>query len=254
MKFGYFNDERREYVITDPKTPFPWINYLGNDDFFSIISNTGGGYSFYRDARLRRITRYRYNSMPVDNTGKYFYINDGGDIWSPGWKPVKAELDNYSCRHGLGYSVISGTRNNVQAEITCFVPLKFNGEVQKVTLTNLSGQRKRIKLFSFVEWCLWNALDDMTNFQRNLNTGEVEIEGSTLYHKTEYRERRNHFAFYHVNSEISGFDTDRETFTGFYNGFESPDVVNSGVSGNSKAHGWSPVASHCIETDLNPGE
>jgi cellobiose phosphorylase len=253
-KFGYFDDEKREYVITDPVTPWPWINYLGNEDFFSLVSNTAGGYSFFKDARLRRITRYRYNNVPMDAGGKYLYINDGGDVWSPGWKPVKAKLDKYSCRHGLGYTVIKGERNGIEVETLYFVPLKFWGEVQKTTITNRSDRTRKFKLFSFVEWCLWEANDDMTNFQRNFSIGEVEIEGSTIYHKTEYRERRNHYAFYTVNTDISGFDTDRESFIGLYNGFDTPDVVREGKSKNSEAHGWSPVASHCIEIELKPGE
>ena len=254
MKFGYFNDSDREYVITDPKTPWPWINYLGNEDFFSLISNTAGGYSFYKDARLRRITRYRYNNVPMDDGGKYFYINENGDIWSPGWKPVKAKLDNYECRHGMGYTQITGERNELEAEILYMVPVKFWGEVQRVRLTNKSKKDKTFKLFSFVEWCLWDANDDATNFQRNFSTGQVEIVGSTLYHKTEYRERRDHYAFYHVNEKVSGFDTDRETFFGLYNGFDAPDAVMEAKPRNSEAHGWSPIASHCLAIELKAGE
>jgi cellobiose phosphorylase len=254
MKFGYFDDNKREYVITGYRTPYPWINYLGNRDFFSIISNTAGGYSFYRDARLRRLTRFRYNNVPIDDGGKYFYINDNGSVWSPGWKPVKAEVDNYSCRHGLGYTVIAAEKNNIRAEITYFVPVGDTCEVQRVSLRNNGKQKKRFRLFSFVEWCLWNALDDMTNFQRNFSTGEVEVEDGVIYHKTEYRERRNHYAFHSVNVPAAGFDTDRETFLGLYNGFDRPDVVFSGKPGNSIAHGWSPVASHCIEVSLEAGQ
>ena len=102
MKFGYFDDAAKEYVITSPRTPYPWINYLGTESFFSLISNTAGGYHFYKDARLRRITRYRYNNVPVDVGGRYFYINEEGMIWNPGWSPVKTELDFYQCRHGMG--------------------------------------------------------------------------------------------------------------------------------------------------------
>lgn len=254
MQYGYFDDNNREYVITNPATPYPWINYLGTADFFSIISNTAGGYSFYRDARLRRITRYRYNNVPTDDGGKYFYINDNGTIWSPGWKPVKTRLDKYECRHGLGYSRISGEKNGLMASVLFFVPLGYNCELQLLTLKNNSNSTKSFKLFSFVEWCLWNALDDNTNFQRNFSTGEVEIDGSVLYHKTEYRERRNHYAFYSVNHPIDGYDTDRETFIGLYNGFDAPKCVTEGHSGNSEAHGWSPVASHMINVTLKPGE
>lgn len=254
MKYGFFDDRNKEYVITDPKTPYPWINYLGSESFFSIISNTAGGYSFYKDALLRRITRYRYNNVPLDNGGKYFYINDNGDVWSPGWKPVKADLDSYSCRHGLGYTIITGKRNSVEADVLYFVPVNTYCEVQKVKLKNESNEAKSIKLFSFVEFCLWNALDDQTNFQRNLSIGEVEVKNSVIYHKTEYKERRNHYSFYSVNSEIDGFDTDRETFLGLYNGFDRPDAVFDDKARNSIAHGWSPVASHYIKVKLNPGE
>jgi len=254
MKFGHFDDENREYIITSPQTPWPWINFLGNQDFFSIISNTAGGYSFYKDARLRRITRFRYNSIPMDDGGKYLYINEGGDIWSPGWKPVKAKLDTYECRHGLGYTIIKGERNQLEVETLFMVPLNYWGEIQKVKLTNKSDQTKIFKLFSLIEWCLWDAWDDQTNFQRNLSTGQVEVVDSTIYHKTEYRERRNHYAFYSVNAPVAGFDTDRETFMGLYNGFDAPDAVVNGQAGNSVAHGWFPIASHCIDIELAPGE
>lgn len=254
MKFGFFNDTKREYVITNYKTPYPWINYLGNDEFFSIISNTAGGYSFYKDALFRRITRYRYNNVPIDSGGKYFYIKDGNDIWSPGWKPVKADLEDYSCRHGLGYTIIEGRRNDIRAEVLYFVPLKRNCEIQKVKLENKSNSRKSIKLFSFVEFALWNAQDDQTNFQRNFSIGEVEVQDSVIYHKTEYKERRNHYSFYSANQDINGFDTDRDSFIGLYNGFNNPEVVADGKPKNSIAHGWSPIASHYIEIDLEPNE
>ncbi|HEU5073130.1 MAG TPA: glycosyl transferase, partial [Polyangiaceae bacterium] len=254
MQFGHFDDANKEYVITTPKTPYPWINYLGSENFFGLVSNQAGGYCFYQDARLRRLTRYRYNNVPTDVGGRYFYVHDAGDYWTPSWGPTKKELEAYECRHGLGYTKISGTRGGLKADLLFFVPMGETCEVHQVTLKNESGKPKSVKLFSFIEFCLWNAQDDGTNFQRNFSTGEVEIVGSTLYHKTEYRERRNHFAFYHVNAKVAGFDTDRETFLGLYNGFSEPDVVKRGESGNSVASGWSPVASHCLEVELQPGE
>lgn len=254
MKYGFFDDGNKEYVITTPKTPYPWINYLGNQDFFSLISNTSGGYCFYKDARLRRITRYRYNNVPIDMGGRYFYINDNGSLWSPGWSPVKAELDGYECRHGLGYTKIKGSKNGISSEILFFVPLNFNGEVHRVRVKNTTDENKSIKLFSCVEFCLWNAYDDMTNYQRNLSTGEVEVENSVIFHKTEYKERRNHFAFYSVNARLTGFDTDRDTFVGLYNGYEAPQVPVSGEPQNTIADGWGPMASHCITVELMSGE
>jgi cellobiose phosphorylase len=254
MRFGHFDDDNREYVITTPLTPYPWINYLGTENFFSLISHQAGGYCFYRDARLRRLLRYRYNNVPTDIGGRYFYIAEQGDYWTPTYMPVKKALDSFECRHGLGYTRIRGVRNGIAAEILFLVPLGFNAEIHQVTIRNESTQPRNLTLFSFVEFCLWNAYDDMTNFQRNFSTGEVEIEGSTIYHKTEYRERRDHFAFYTVNAPIAGFDTDRETFVGLYNDLGEPQVVSDGRSCNSVASGWSPIASHSLPVTLNPNE
>lgn len=254
MKFGHFDDAKREYVITTPRTPYPWINYLGTQGFFSLISNTAGGYSFYKDARLRRITRYRYNNVPIDMGGRYFYINDNGTIWNPGWSPVKTELDAYECRHGMGYTVITGKKNDLKAEVTFFVPQDYDGEVQQVVLTNEGKSDKTFKFWSFAEWCLWDAQDDSNNFQRNFSTGRVEIKDSVIYHKTEYRDRRNHYAFYSVNDKIDGYDTDRDSFIGLYNGFGDPQAVKEGKAYNSFADGWAPIASHYKEITLKAGE
>ena len=254
MKYGFFDDTNREYVITTPKTPLPWINYLGNRDFFSLISNTCGGYTFYKDAKLLRLTRYRYNNVPYDNNGKYFYIKDGENIWNPGWQPVKADLDSYECRHGLGYSRFTSSSKNVKASVLTFVPMDDTCEVSHVTLTNQDNCVKELKLFSYVEWCLWNADDDSRNFQRNLSTGEVEIVDSAIFHKTEYRERRNHYAVYSVNAKVDGFDTSRDAFLGAYNGADTPDVVVNGACTNSVASGWSPIACHQLNVRLEPGE
>ena len=252
--FGHFDDTSREYVITRPDTPWPWINYMGTEDFFSLISNTAGGYCFYKDAKFRRILRYRYNGVPMDDGGRYYYIKDGNTVWNPGWKPCKTPLDSYECRHGMGYTRITGVKDGLKADVLFFVPLGHSCEVHRVRLSNTGTAPKRIQLYSFAEWCLWNASTDMENFQRNLSTGEVEVEGNVLYHKTEYRERRNHYAFFGVNRPFDGFDTDRETFIGMYNGFEAPQQVLAGTSGNSVAHGWSPVASHRLDLVLEPGQ
>lgn len=260
MRFGRFDDAAREYVIETPRTPHPWINYLGAENFFSLVSNTAGGYSFYRDARLRRLTRYRYNDVPADCNGRYLYIreyaggNPVGPAWNPGWKPTKTELDSYECRHGLGRTTITGTRNGLAARVRMLVPLGVSAEVQELVLENRSPEPKTVKVHSFVEFCLYNALDDFTNFQRNLNTGQVEVEGAGIYHVTEYRERRNHFAYFWTDAEIAGFDSDRESFLGRDGDYSAPQAVERGTSGNSVADGWSPVASHRIEWTLAPGE
>ncbi len=254
MKFGYFDDANREYVITTPKTPLPWINYLGCNDFFSLISNTCGGYTFYKDAKLLRLTRYRYNDVPADMNGKYFYIKDGSTVWNPGWQPTQTELDSYECHHGIGYSRFIASKNQVKANLLTFVPMNDTCEISQLKLTNDSASAKTITLFSYVEWCLWNADDDMKNFQRNFSTGEVEVVDSTIFHKTEYRERRNHYAVYSVNAKIDGFDTSRDAFLGAYRGSANPEVIENGACTNSMASGWSPVASHQINITLQPGE
>ncbi len=254
MKFGYFDDQNKEYVITTPKTPLPWINYLGCNEFFSLISNTCGGYSFYKDAKLLRLTRYRYNDVPGDTNGKYFYIKDENSVWNPGWQPTKTDLNSYECRHGIGYSRFTASKNGVKADLLTFVPMNDPCELSRLTLTNHCASKKELTLFSYVEWCLWNADDDMKNFQRNLSIGEVEVIGSTIYHKTEYRERRNHYAVYSVNTKTDGFDTSRDAFLGAYRGADMPLAVENGACTNSIASGWSPIAAHQINVTLEPGE
>ena len=254
MKYGFFDDNNKEYVITTPKTPLPWINYLGCKDFFTLMSNTCGGYTFYKDAKLLRMTRYRYNDTTPDTNGKYFYIKDGDTIWNPGWQPTKTELDSYECRHGIGYSKFTGAKKDIEAALVTFVPYDDPVELTKVTITNKGTDKKDISLFSYVEWCLWNADDDMKNYQRNLSIGEVEVIDSTIYHKTEYRERRNHYAVYSVNTKIDGFETSRDEFRGAYNGPDKPAAVIEGKLHNTIASGWYPIASHQINVSLAAGE
>ena len=256
MRYGHFDDETREYVITQPDTPLPWINYLGCEEYFGLISNTAGGYSFFRDARLRRITRYRYNNVPMDMGGRYIYLRDNanGYSWSPSWMPVRRSLDFYECRHGMGYTKITSTSHEIMSQVRYFVPLGERLEVWELSLTNQRSTVANISVFSAIEFALWDAWDDATNFQRNFSTGEVEVEGSVIYHKTEYRERRDHFAFFACSEPLVGFDTQREAFLGSYRGWDSPLVVEQGQSENSIAHGWQPIGSHHISLRLHPSE
>jgi len=260
MKYGYFDDARREYVITHPDTPLPWINYLGCEDYFGIISNTAGGYSFFKDARLRRLTRYRYNNVPLDSGGRYIYMRDDQSpadnplFWSPSWQPVRRELDEYECRHGLGYTVISSRFQGIAAQTRYFVPLGQNLEIWQTTLTNRRDQPAELSLFASVEFCLWDAWDDTSNFQRNFSIGEVEVVDNAIYHKSEYRERRDHFAYFTCSEKVSGFDTQREAFLGAYRGWESPLAVEKGRTSNSLACGWQPVGVQQVRLRLAPGE
>jgi cellobiose phosphorylase len=256
MKYGYFDDQNREYVITQPDTPLPWINYLGCQAYFGLISNTAGGYSFYRDARLRRITRYRYNNAPYDFGGRYLYVRDNasGEFWSPSWQPTQRRLEHYSCRHGLGYTIIGSDYQGIEASTRYFVPLDENLEIWQFTVRNHRERAAELSVFSAIEFCLWDAQDDSSNFQRNFSIGEVEIEDGVIYHKTEYRERRNHFAYFACSETLSGFDTEREAFLGPYRGWDNPAAVDRGASRNSVAHGWAPVGSHHVRISLEPGE
>ncbi len=254
MKYGHFDDKAREYVITTPETPLPWINYLGSEDFFTLISNTAGGYSFYRDARLRRITRYRYNNAPLDQEGFHFYIKDGSTVWNPGWQPTQVTLDSYKCRHGLGYTVIESEKDGISATQEMFVPKGDNCLLIRLSVKNNTAKSKALSVFSLAEWCLWDANDDATNFQRNYSIGEVEVCGNVIYHKTEYRERRDHYALWWCNRDVDGFDTSREAFCGVYGGAAMPQAVLNGKCTNSVAHGWQPVAAQQINLKLNAGE
>lgn len=256
MKFGYFDDAQREYVITRPDTPLPWINYLGSEAYFGLISNTAGGYSFYKDARLRRLTRYRYNNSPLDMGGRYLYLRDDstGRYWSPSWMPSRSKLDEYECRHGQGYTIITSRLNGIKSSTRYFVPLGESLEIWQVTLTNENESDADLSIFSAIEFCLWDANDDATNFQRNYSIGQVEVVDDVIYHKTEYRERRDHFAYFACSEKPSGFDTIREDFLGAYRGWEEPFVVEKGASCNSEAHGWQPIGSHHVKVHLKAQE
>ena len=256
MKFGHFDDCNREYVITQPDTPLPWINYLGCQAYFGIISNTAGGYSFYRDARLRRLTRYRYNNVPLDLGGRYIYLRDdqSKEFWSPSWQPTRHDLKDYTCRHGMGYTVIGSSYSGIEAHTRYFVPLDENLEIWQLTVTNCRATKATLSGYASIEFCLWDAQDDATNFQRNFNTGQVEVEDGVIYHKTEYRERRNHFAYFASSQPGAGFDTQREAFLGRNRGWDKPASVETGQLTNSIAYGWSPIGAHQVKLELEPGE
>jgi len=262
MQFGYFDDKLLEYVITRPDTPLPWINYLGCKEYFGIISNTAGGYSFYKDARLRRLTRYRYNNAPLDMGGRYIYLRDDDSrssrseplSWSPSWMPTRRPLDEYECRHGLGYTTIRSKLAGIESQTRYFIPLGENLEIWELNLTNQRKQPVNLSVFSAIEFCLWDALDDANNFQRNYSIGEVEVVDNVIYHKSEYRERRNHFAFFACSEPLTGFDTQREDFLGPYHGWDAPLAVEKGSTNHSIALGWQPIGAHHITISLKPGE
>ena len=254
MRFGHFDDARREYVILTPQTPLPWINYLGSEDFFALVSNTAGGYCFYKDARLRRLTRYRYNASPLDADGFHVYVKDRDTVWNPGWQPTQTALDRYACRHGLGYTVVEGEKDGVSARQELFVPRGDNCLLARLTVRNDTDAAKPLDVFPYVEFCLWDAMDDSSNFQRNYSIGEVELSPDAILHKTEYRERRNHYSLFWASRPFDGCDTARDAFLGVYGSPARPEAVLAGRCTGSVAHGWAPVGAMQFHLTLAPGE
>ena len=262
MHYGHFDDENREYVIERPDTPLPWINYLGSENFFGLISNTAGGYTFYKDARLRRLTRYRYNNAPLDTNGRYLYLRDDGaedssalsSFFSPTWQPTRIPLEGYECRHGMGYTKIHAKQNGIESNVRYFIPLGETLEIWELTVKNERSTAAHLSVFSAIEFNLWDAMDDATNYQRNYSTGEVEVADGVIYHKTEYRERRDHFAYLACSEPVASFDTSREAFLGPYRGWESPQAVEAGQCSNSITYGWQPIGAQQIKLNLAPGE
>ena len=259
MKYGYFDNEAKEYVIQRPDTPLPWINYLGCDEYCGLISNTAGGYSFYKDARERRILRYRYNNIPMDRGGRYLYIRDNKlkDFWSATWQPTVQDLEDYEyeCRHGLGYTKIRAKYSGLSSEATYFVPLGENLEIWMLTLRNETKKKRDLSIFSFAEFCLWDALNDMTDYQYNLNIGETSYDDGTIYHLSRYRVEGNYLAYFAcTNAKVAAFDSQRRDFLGNYGSLEAPEVVASGKCKNSIACGWAPIGAHQVNIKLGPKE
>ena len=258
MRFGHFDSENREYVIEKPNTPLPWINYLGTQKYCALISNTAGGYSFYIDPKERRILRYRYDNVPMDQGGRYLYIRDNksGDFYSPTWQPVRKKLERYECRHGMGYTSIAALSKGIKSRITYFVPLDENLEIWKVEIENTTKKEADLSLFSFVEFCLWDAVSDSTNFQRTWSIGEAYCEDSTIIHKTMHGNWVDVLAFFGVSEKIDSFDCQRRDFLGNYgyNPLSKPKAVVDGACSNSTATGWDPIGSHCIKVKLKAGE
>jgi cellobiose phosphorylase len=287
MRYGFFDYQNKEYVITRPDTPYPWINYLGSDEYCALISNTAGGYSFYKDPRERRILRYRYNNIPTDRGGRYLYIRDNitKEFWSATWQPILKPVVRrspsvvrndsrracrqagstihdplstsyeYECRHGLGYTIISSQYQKIKTKTTYFVPRKENLEVWHLEIENTDSKPRSLNIFSFVEFCLWDALNDMTDYQYNLNIGETSYENGTIFHLSRFRTDKSYFAFFScTNQKVKSFDSQRNNFLGRYGSLDAPEAVINGECTNSIACGWSPVGSHCLEINLKAKE
>ncbi|MBY9012333.1 MAG: glycosyl transferase [Candidatus Lokiarchaeota archaeon] len=256
MQYGYFDDENKEYVITRPDTPLPWINYLSNGKYCAMISNTGGGYSFYIDPRDQRILRYRYNNLPMDRPGRYIYIRDNqsSEYWTPTWQPVTKKLDNYECRHGLGYTRISSSYKGLDVEILYFVPLEDDLEIWSLTLQNNSSEKKELQIFSYAEFCLWNAISDQRDLQYIQNVAVAkydETERAIFYHLFDLS---SYIAFFSSNGKVVGYDCDREKFISNYHSEANPLSVERGKCSDSQTLGGNPIAATCNTMTLDPYE
>ncbi|MFX1364480.1 MAG: GH36-type glycosyl hydrolase domain-containing protein [Promethearchaeota archaeon] len=256
MQYGYFDDSKKEYVITRPDTPLPWINYLSNSKYCAMISNTGGGYSFYIDPRDLRILRYRYNNLPIDRPGRYIYIKDTqtSEYWSPTWQPVMKSLDKYECRHGLGYTRFTSSYQEIHAEILYFIALEDDLEIWSLTVQNKSSERKVLKIFSYAEFCLWSAISDQRDLQYIQNVAVAKYDEKSkaiFYHLFDLS---TYIAFFSSNGNITSFDCDREAFIGEYRSESNPISVEKGKCADSQALGGNPIAATCNKIILDPNE
>ena len=258
MRYGYFDDSNREYVITRPDTPLPWINYLGVDSYCGLMSNTAGGYSFYKDAAHNRLLRYRYNNVPSDRPGRYIYMRDNKtkDYWSATWQPTNKDLKKYKyeCRHGLSYTKISSEYAGIKSETTYFVPVGEANEIWRIKVKNNTNKARSISLFTYVEFCLWDALNDMTDYQYNLNIGKTEFKNNCMYHLTLYNMHKHNFAYFWSNTKVASFDGVRQNFVGPYRGEANPIAVENGKCSGSLAVGWAPFGGLNVNLTLKAKE
>ena len=258
--YGYFDADAREFVITRPDTPTPWLNYLGAGGYGGIVSNTGGGFSFDRDPRNRRVSRYRYNAVPADQPGRYIYLRrqDTGEFWGATWQPVRGAFDAYECRHGAGYTRITTERAGIRAETLYFVPpggpdAACPVELWELRLTNTGTGPVRLRTFSYVELSYPDAMGDLHNidWSGHIVSSRFLPESRAILATTRFRPTTTLFA-----SDLPplGYDCDRECFVGAYHGLEDPAVVVAGSpTGNASPRGNS-IGSLCHEVSLAPGE
>jgi N,N'-diacetylchitobiose phosphorylase len=270
VQFGHFDDERKEYVITRPDTPKSWSNYLGSTEYGAIITNNAGGYSFWKSGGMGRFMRMRFNSIPMDQPGRYLYFHDHEtkDYWSASWQPVGKPLDQFKsvCRHGTGYTVITSEYNGIESEVTFFVPLGKLFEIWQVRVTNKSGKKRALSAFTYTELVgTWNAIEDLLNIQYVQYIAQMKVVDGIIDHSTngnlpemldnfnEKDQGRHSFQAF-VGLPVTAFDTDREAFLGGYRTYANPLAVEQGRCGNSLAYGDNPCASLQGDFNLESGE
>lgn len=270
MRFGYFDEENKEYVIERPDTPKSWSNYLGSTEYGAIITNNAGGYSFYKSGGMGRFIRFRFNSIPMDQPGRYIYFHDHDlkDFWSASWQPVGKPLDQYKtiCRHGTGYTSIQSTYRGIQSEVTYFVPLGRTFEVWRVRVTNVSRKPRKLSAFTYLEYAgNWNAIDDLLNIQYVQYITLMKVVDGIIDHGTNVhipempenfkeKDQGRHTFQAIVGAKVVGYDADRETFLGPYRTYANPLAVERGKCFGSLAYGDNPCGSLQVRLNLKPKE
>jgi N,N'-diacetylchitobiose phosphorylase len=270
MQYGYFDDKRKEYVITQPDTPRSWSNYLGSTEFGAIITNNAGGYSFYKSGGMGRFTRLRFNSIPMDQPGRYIYVRDKEttDYWSASWQPVGKPLDKYKseCRHGSAYTIITSEYSNIKTETTYFVPLGQTFEAWKIKISNNDSKTRKLSLFSFVEYAnCWNALQDLLNLQYTQYIAKMSVVDGIIDHGTNIHipnmpdnfaenDQGRHTFLAFLGGEIKGHETDLESFLGRYRTYANPLAVEKGSCSNFMAAGDNVCGTTQIDIELKAGE
>lgn len=270
MQFGTFDDENREYVITDPRTPQPWSNYLGSKEYGAIITQNAGGYSFYRSGGKGRFMRMQFNSVLRDQPGRYVYLRDrkSNEYWSCSWQPVVKPLESFKteCRHGLGYTRIISDNDKIRSDIVYFVPLNKTHEIWRVRVTNSDTVTRQLSAFTYVEYANnWNAIDDLMNLQYSQYIVTMDVIDGIIDHGTnlniphqpenfDEKDQGRHTFQALAGLPVKSWETDREVFIGNYRTYANPMTVERGTGTNSTAYGDN--ACGCLHTDfdLEPGQ
>jgi len=270
MRFGHFDDKAKEYVIDRPDTPRSWANYLGSTEYGAIITNNAGGYSFFTSAAQGRLTRLRFDDVPIDQPGRYIYIRDkqSGDYWSNAWQPVGKPLDQYktTCRHGTAYTIINSKYSNIETETTYFVPLGKHFECWLLKVTNNDKVKRNLSLFSFVEYPgTWHCFNDFLNLQYSQSIVNMDFVDGIVDYGTSVNalpsgnsilegDQNRHSFLAFVGGQVVGFDTDRDVFITPYRGYSNPMVVEKGKCTGSKAVGDDGCGSIQVDIELEPGQ
>ena len=270
MKYGDFDADAREYVITRPDTPRAWSNYLGSRKYGGIITPGAGGYSFTRSPAEGRIIRHRYNSVPMDMPGRQFYLRDMecGDFWSAAWQATAKPLDAYETetRFGPGYATITSLYSGIRMESTYFIPLDAEFEYWRLRVTNTGPSARRLRAFAFCEFTTeWNLINDTLNLQYTQYIARADfrdgfIAASSCANLPEdpgnfaNRDQSRHWWMTQCAAPVAGHDCDREAFVGAYGGFHAPAAVVAGRCSGSAGFSDNICGALQSDLDLAPGE